>query len=287
MLNKKDKLLAAAQKFLERGSLDKALVEFQKAAQEDAKDTRTWLRIAEIHVKRGEATQATQVYLKTAELYVEQGFFQRAAAVYKNVLKLTPGHTDAHTKLAEVYRQLGLLSDSSQQYEQAATAFAKAGNAKQAMAALSQILEMNPDQVMVRVKIGEVAAQAGLTEDAVREFGKAADHLEQQGRTDDFLRVAERLLQIDPNNTAVGKRAAVRYMERQNPEGGSCQAPGLLQHRQQGQRDPAAPGQLLCRARADRQDHHGLEGAGQGAGGTATARRAGRDDSAHSRTRSQ
>ena len=109
MLTKKDKLLASAQKFLERGSLDKALGDFKAAAAEDPKDTRTWLRIAEIHVKQGDAPQATTVYLKTAALYVEQGFFQRAAAVYKNVLKLTPGHTEAHMKLAENYRQLGLL----------------------------------------------------------------------------------------------------------------------------------------------------------------------------------
>ena len=218
MLTKKDKLLAAAQKFLERGSLDKALLDFQRAAQEDPKDTRTWLRIAEIHVKHGDATQATQVYLKTAGLYVEQGFFQRAAAVYKNVLKLAPGHTEAHTKLAEVYRQLGLLSDSSQQYEQAASALVKAGKPKEAMAALGQIIEMNPDQVMVRVKLAEVAAQAGLNAEAVEEFLRAAEQLESLGRTDDFLRVAERVLQLAPDNIALGKKAAVRYMERQNPK---------------------------------------------------------------------
>ena len=51
MVTKKDKLLAAAQKFLERGSLDKAVAEFGKAVAEDPKDTRTWLRIAELHVK--------------------------------------------------------------------------------------------------------------------------------------------------------------------------------------------------------------------------------------------
>ncbi|HEY0706153.1 MAG TPA: tetratricopeptide repeat protein, partial [Polyangia bacterium] len=218
MLNKKDKLLAAAQKFLERGSLDKALVEFQRAAQEDAKDTRTWLRIAEIHVKRGEAAQATQVYLRTAELYVEQGFFQRAAAVYKNVLKLTPGHTEAHLKLAEVYRQLGLLSDASQQFELAATALVRAGRPKEAMAALGQIIDMNPEQVLIRVKMGEVAAQGNLEADAVREFTRAAEQFEEQGRTDDYLRVAERLLQITPGNLALGKKAAIRYMERGNPK---------------------------------------------------------------------
>jgi tetratricopeptide (TPR) repeat protein len=218
VLTKKDKLLAAAQKFLERGSLDKALLEFQRAAQEDPKDTRTWLRIAEINVKQGDSAEATQVYLKTAGLYVEQGFFQRAAAVYKNVLKLTPGHTEAHTKLAEVYRQLGLLTDSSQQYELAAAALVKAGRPKDAIAALGQIMEMNPDQVMIRVKMGEIAAQAGLNADAVQEFQRAVDQLESLGRTDDFLRVAERVLQLAPDNVALGKKAAVRYMERQNPK---------------------------------------------------------------------
>jgi tetratricopeptide (TPR) repeat protein len=218
VLTKKDKLLAAAQKFLERGSLDKALLEFQRAAQEDPKDTRTWLRIAEINVKQGDSAEATQVYLKTAGLYVEQGFFQRAAAVYKNVLKLTPGHTEAHTKLAEVYRQLGLLTDSSQQYELAAAALVKAGRPKDAIAALGQIMDMNPDQVMIRVKMGETAAQAGLNQDAVQEFQRAVDQLESLGRTDDFLRVAERVLQLAPENVALGKKAAVRYMERQNPK---------------------------------------------------------------------
>jgi pilus assembly protein FimV len=216
-MSKKDKFLAAAQKFLEKGSLDKALPEFQRAAQEDPKDTRTWLRIAEIHVKRSENSQATQVYLRTADLYVEQGFFQRAVAVYKNVIKLSPGHTDAHVKLAEIYKQLGLFSDAAQQYDHAATALQRAGKLKEAMGALAQIVEMHPDQVMARVKLAEVAAQAGQNEDALREWTRAAEQLETQGRVDDYLRVVERLLTLQPENYTLCKKAAVRYLERQNP----------------------------------------------------------------------
>jgi pilus assembly protein FimV len=217
VVTKKDKFLASAQKLLERGSLDKALAEFLKAAQEDQKDTRTWLRIAEIHVKRGESPQATQVYLKTAELYVEQGFFQRAVAVYKNVLKLTPGHTEAHFKLADVYKQLGLFSDAAQQYDHAATAFQRAGRLKEAISAIAQIVEMNPDQVMSRVRLAELAAQAGNNEEAAREFARAAEQLDEQGRGDDYLRVAERLLVIQPENFALARKVAVRLLERQNP----------------------------------------------------------------------
>ena len=187
MVTKKDKFLAVAQKFLEKGSLEKAIAEFGKAVQEDPKDTRTWLRIAELHVKRHEHDKATDVYLKTAALYVEQGFFQRAVAVYKNIIKLAPSYVDAHIKLAEIYKQLGLFSDAMQQYELAAAAHQKAGRVKEGLAAIRQIVEMTPDQPVAHIKLAEAASQAGMVDEAVKEFARAAELLKGQGRIDDTV----------------------------------------------------------------------------------------------------
>jgi tetratricopeptide (TPR) repeat protein len=216
VVTKKDKYLAAAQKLLERGSLDKALVEFTRAVQEDQKDTRTWLRIAEIHVKRGDNEKATEVYLRTADLYVEQGFFQRAVAVYKNIIKLTPGYVEAYLKLADIYRQLGLLSDAVQQYEQAASVFQRAGRVKEVMAALRQIVDVNPEQPVSRIKLAEAASQAGLVAEAIEEFSRAGELLRSQGRMDEYLRVAERLLFHQPDNVGLAKEVARQYIDRNN-----------------------------------------------------------------------
>ncbi len=214
MVTKKDKFLAAAQKFLERGSLDKALVEFLNAVKEDPKDTRTWLRIAELHVKRGENDKATEVYGRTAELYVEQGFFQRAVAVYKNIIKLTPGYVEAYARLAEVYKQLGLLSDAVQQFEQVAAVHQKGGRVKEAMVAMRQIVDINPDQPISRIKLAEAASQGGMVDEAVTEFTRAAELLKAQGRTDEYLRVAERLLYHRPDDVVLAKEIARQYIDR-------------------------------------------------------------------------
>jgi pilus assembly protein FimV len=216
VVTKKDKYLAAAQKFLERGALDKALAEFLRAVQEDAKDTRTWLRIAEIHVKRADNEKATEVYLRTADLYVEQGFFQRAVAVYKNIIKLAPGFVDAYIKLADIYKQLGLLSDAMQQFELAAAAHSRAGRLKEAMAVMRQIVDLNPDQPVPRIKLAEAASAAGLAEEAVLEFERAGELLKSQGRMDEYLRVAERLLTHRPDNHVLAKQMARLYLERNN-----------------------------------------------------------------------
>ncbi len=219
MVTKKDKYLAAAQKFLERGSFEKALTEFQQAVKEDAKDTRTWLRMAEVHVRLGQTEKATEVYQKTVDLYVEQGFFQRAVAVYKNIIKLSPDFVDARIKLADVFRQLGLLSDAVQQLEQAAVLHQKSNRLHAALAAIKQIIELNPDQPSPHIRYAELAAQTGAVQEAVAEFGEAARLLKAQGRSEEFLRVAERLLHYEPDNHAMAKEVAAKYLDHNNARG--------------------------------------------------------------------
>jgi tetratricopeptide (TPR) repeat protein len=216
VVTKKDKHLAAAQKYLERGSLEKALAEFQNAVKEDAKDTRTWLRMAEVHVRLGQNDKATEVYQTTVDLYVEQGFFQRAVAVYKNIIKLSPGSVQARVKLADVYRQLGLFSDAIQQLEQAVLLHQKAGQLTEALAALKQVLELNPDQPATRIRYAELAVQAGQINDAVVEFREAANLLKAQGRSDEFTRVAERILYYQPDDLDLAKELATSYLDRNN-----------------------------------------------------------------------
>jgi tetratricopeptide (TPR) repeat protein len=236
VVTKKDKHLAAAQKYLERGSFEKALAEFQNAVKEDPKDTRTWLRMAEIYVRLGHNDKATEVYQKTVDLYVEQGFFQRAVAVYKNIIKLSPDFVDARIKLAEVFRQLGLLSDAVQQLEQAATLYQKSNRQGEALGALKQIIDLNPEQPNPRIRYAELASQTGAIKEAVAEFTEAARLVKAQGRTEEFLRVAERLLHYEPDNHAMAMEVAAKYLDHNNARAALSR---LKSPFEANQRDPA------------------------------------------------
>jgi tetratricopeptide (TPR) repeat protein len=236
VVTKKDKHLAAAQKYLERGSFEKALAEFQNAVKEDPKDTRTWLRMAEIYVRLGHNDKATEVYQKTVDLYVEQGFFQRAVAVYKNIIKLSPNFVDARIKLAEVFRQLGLLSDAVQQLEQAAALYQKSNRQAEALTALKQIIDLNPEQPNPRIRYAEMASQTGAIKEAVAEFAEAARLVKAQGRTEEFLRVAERLLHYQPDNHAMAMEVAAKYLDHNNARAALSRLKSVFEANQ---RDPA------------------------------------------------
>jgi tetratricopeptide (TPR) repeat protein len=220
VLTKKDKHLAAAQKFLERGQHDRALEEFARVVQEDAGDTRTWLKMAEIHAQRGALDQARDIYLRTAEIYVSQGFLDKAATVYKSVLKLTPGVPQVpqvRERLGDVYRQLGRVADALRELENAAGEFIAAGRPAEALPALRRIVGLHPDNVGSRVKLAETASQTGALDEAVHELRRAAEQLKLQGRADEFVRVAERLSFHCPDDFGVARELAAAYIARRNP----------------------------------------------------------------------
>ncbi|HEY4186263.1 MAG TPA: tetratricopeptide repeat protein [Polyangia bacterium] len=217
MNGKKEKYLVAALKFVERGQLDKALAEFAKVVAEDPGDTRTWLKMAELQARLGANAEATEIYLRTGELYTEQGFAQKAVAVYKNALRLTPGSAQAHLKLGALFKQLGLVSDAVQQFELGAGVLQRQNVPAEAAAAFRQALAAQPENVVLRVKLAEAASLGGLVEEAVREFGRAADQLKAQGRVDESLRVLERLLFHQPNNATKARELAEAYIAKGNP----------------------------------------------------------------------
>ncbi|HZL18108.1 MAG TPA: tetratricopeptide repeat protein [Polyangia bacterium] len=217
MLTKKDKYLAAAQKFLERGHDHRALEEFGRVVQEDPSDTRTWLKMAEIHVRHGALTEAREIYLRTAEIYIGQGFLPKAVTVYRSVLKLTPGLPKVRMQLSEVYRGLGMVADALNELEQAVLELQQGGRPADALPALRRIVELHPDNVVSRIRLAEAASQSGQTTEAIRELAQAADQLKLEGRGDEFVRVAERLLFLSPGNVAVARELAAAYIARKNP----------------------------------------------------------------------
>ncbi|HVV48407.1 MAG TPA: tetratricopeptide repeat protein [Polyangia bacterium] len=217
MLTKKDKHLAAAQKFLERGQDHRALEEFARVVQEDPADTRTWLRMAEIHVRHGALTEARDIYLRTAEIYTGQGFLPKAITVYKSVLKLTPGLPQVRVALGEAYRRLGMVADALQELELAVAELQQSPRPADALPALRKMVELHPENVVSRIRLAEAALQAGRTDEAVSELGQACDQLRLEGRADEFVRVAERLLFHRPDDHAVARDLAAAYVARKNP----------------------------------------------------------------------
>jgi pilus assembly protein FimV len=213
----KNKVMDAARKARDKGQVDKAIKEYLKIVREDPKDVRVWLKIGDLYAKKGAKAEATETYLRVAKFYSEQGFYLKAVAVYKQILKLDPRLVEVNLKLAELYRQLGLLSDAMQHFEMVAAFFHREGKTREALATIRQLVDLDPENVATRIKLAELYSKEGMVDDAVTEFGQACEYLRKHNRVDDFIKVAERLLWHKPENVPLNRELAGLYLRRSDP----------------------------------------------------------------------
>src|SRR5690348_16880408 len=207
----------AARRFVDKGQIDKAVKEYLRIVHEDPKDVRVWLKIGDLYAKKGAKQDAIDTYLKVARFYHEQGFFLKAVAGYTQILKLDPRLVDVNLQLAELYRQLGLMSDAMQHYESVAAQFHRDGNTKEALDTVKKLVDLDPENIATRIKLAELYSKEELVEDAVQQFDVACEQLRRQGRQDDFIKVAERLLWHKPDNHALNRELAGLYLRRNDP----------------------------------------------------------------------
>jgi len=210
----KNKVMDSARKYVEKGQVDRAIKEYLRVVREDPKDVRVWLKIGDLYAKKGAKQDATETYLKVAKFYSEQGFYLKAVAVYKQILKLDSRLVEVNLKLAELYRQLGLMSDAMQHFEMVAAHFHREGKTTEALATVRQLVDLDPENVATRIKLAELYSKGEMVEEAVKEFAQACDYLRSHGRQDDFIKVAERLLWHKPDNQELNRELATLYLRR-------------------------------------------------------------------------
>ncbi len=210
----KNKIIEAAAKLVAKGAYDKAIKEYQKILEVDAKDVRILQKMGELYQKKNDNSQAAIYFTKVAESYANDGFFLKAVALYKQVLKLDPALMDVNIKLAELHQQLQLMSEAMAYYQIVANHYDKAGDVRKSLDVLKTMVDLDPDNVPSRVKLADLYLREQMQAEATSEFQRAAEHLKRQGSVDDYLRVAERISAIEPNNLVLARELAEIYLQK-------------------------------------------------------------------------
>ncbi len=196
----KQKVLANAEKYVQQGKLQNAISEYEKVLKNDSKDLTVNNTVGDLYSRIGEGDKATECFKSVGDAYANQGFTVKAIAMYKKICKLKPS-LESLLKLAELYTQQGLFNDARAQYLQVAEEFLKAGELENAVRIFQKILEMDPENSQMRVKLAEVYVRLGKKTDAWQIFSAAAESMRSKGSLSGAEEILQRMLTLDPGNT--------------------------------------------------------------------------------------
>ncbi len=86
------------------------------------------------------------------------------------------------------------------------------------MATFALMVDLDPTNVPVRIKYAESLSQAGSILAAAEQFEAGAQLLKEQNRTDDYIKVCERLLFHRADDTALAHEIASLYLRKSEPK---------------------------------------------------------------------
>ncbi|HEX6505989.1 MAG TPA: tetratricopeptide repeat protein, partial [Terriglobales bacterium] len=195
----KAKVLSSAEKYVQQGKLQNAIAEYQKVLKHDAKDLTVLNTVGDLYARLGQNEEACNCFRSVGDAYAQQGFTVKAIAMYKKLTKSKPS-LEGILKLAELYTQQGLFNDARQQYLQVAEEFLRTGELEQAVRIFQKTLEMDPENVAMKVRLAEVYVRLGKKNEAWQIFSAAAEQLRARGQLAPAEDILQRMLTLDPKN---------------------------------------------------------------------------------------
>jgi len=198
----KNKALENALKFLNQGKVAQAIAEYQQILRHDPKDQATLMTVGDLYARQADLAHAIEYFERLAQVYLNDGFNSKAIAIYKKIAKLAPSELPPLERLADLYVQQGILSEARPLFLQIAESHLKANRAQKAVEVLHRLLEVEPENLRVQMRLAELYNLMGQKKEAAQTYLAYAQRLFERGEKDEAEKLIERCLEADPTNAA-------------------------------------------------------------------------------------
>lgn len=225
-MSKKDKLLADAQKMLQKGQTDKAISCFQEVLSVDPGDLRVRQRLAELLAKSRRVDDARKELETIGRNLTANGFYLKAIAVYKQIEKLFPDDIGVALTLASLNEKHGLSANALAEYKRAYDHYETLQNHGEALKALEAMQRIDAHNPNIKLKYAEVLFQQAKLEESQEAFRSLGLLLVERQDATAFGRLAERISHLFPDKPDF----TCSVIEQKVNDGSAEQAAALLQN---------------------------------------------------------
>jgi tetratricopeptide (TPR) repeat protein len=199
----KAKAISAAEKYLAQGKIPSAISEYRRIVERDPNDYSALNTLGDLYARTKKTADAIECFQRVADHYREQGFTPKAIAVYKKISRLDPNLPIVASRLAVLYEQQGHFVEAREQYLAIADAYARNGRMRDSLEALRRSADLEPNNIEIRLRLGEGFLAEGLNEEAADAFTEAGERLLAADKVQWALEAYTKAHRIRPHNHAV------------------------------------------------------------------------------------
>jgi pilus assembly protein FimV len=154
-----------------------------------------------------------QKVLAAAEKAVQQGKLQNAITEYEKVTKEDPKDLTVLNTIGDLYARTGQNDRAGQYFKRVGDIYAGEGFTVKAIAMYKKLTKLTPGNAEATLKLAELYTQQGLYNDAKAQYVVLAEQSLKASDLDSAARSFQKILELDPENTAMQSKLADTYMK--------------------------------------------------------------------------
>ncbi len=177
MYSKKDKkkILELAEKYVKKGKLQEAILEYQKLSTADPHDLNLRSIIGDLYIQSGQKNEAITEFKKIVQFYEKKGLVNQSLAIYKKMNRIDPRDTETAIKLGDLLQRQGFLQEAKSKYLSAADVMRKTKKIKEAISCFEKILKIDTEDTQAKILLADLYAEEGMIPLAVNELNEVAE----------------------------------------------------------------------------------------------------------------
>ncbi len=212
----KNAIIRDAQKYTARGQIEKAVAEWQKLLRESPNDGNIYNTIGDLYLRIKAQKEAIESYRKAAGIFQKDGFTLKALALYKKIININPNQIDAMISLAELNAERGLIGNANENYLVVAEYYTKEGAVSRALEIYERMVNINPDNINLRMKLAEMYIREGRQEDGIKKYIDSAAAYSEKGDIQKAKELYNKALSYRPKDLETLKGLCIVYQKEGN-----------------------------------------------------------------------
>ncbi len=197
-----NKHLDRARKSLEKNKLREAVSEYQAVLEEAPAHQEALQALADIYTRLNEPALAAEYYGIQFDRLVETGDGAKASAVFIRFLRTFPQPADRLMRFATLLQKQNRVSDSIEQFGNAAELYVKEQRSIEALACYESMALLDPENPQRHIVLGELAEKLRHADMAARSYVRAGQLTLSVGALDEALEYFGRAHLLAPQDRA-------------------------------------------------------------------------------------
>ncbi|MCB1041528.1 MAG: tetratricopeptide repeat protein [Acidobacteria bacterium] len=202
-MTKKNKILAAADKYISQQKYEKALNELLNVVKMTPSDTNLLNKVGDLYALTNNKKSAISYFEKVAQSYHRSGFYPKAIAVYKKINRLDDSYMDAREKLVELYLQQGHQSEAKGELKRMAEFYTDNNLPGRALDVYHKLVEIEPNNIDVRIKLTEILIREGKADEASSHFLSMGRDLIEKNMVNEARKILSQATKFAPDNVKI------------------------------------------------------------------------------------